>query len=954
LLLLSLLTLLSCRATSTGKGEDADVNGLDYVDDDGDGFFSDTDCNDSDASVNTGAAEICDGVDNNCDGDVDEGVTNTFYADEDGDGFGDADLPDEACSPMDDYVTNDGDCDDEDEQIFPGALEICDEKDNNCDSNIDEGVGETWYADADGDSWGDAFTSVEACSMPDGYVSDDNDCDDTTAEAFPGHAEICDEIDNDCNGEVDEGVGTTWYEDRDADDWGVPDSTTEACARPTGYAPEPGDCDDEDALYHPYADESDCTDPNDYNCDGSVGYADADTDGWPACLECDDLDANIRPDATEVCNGLDDDCDTLVDDADPGVDLSTGSLYYEDADADTFGDPDQTALSCEPSSGYVEDNTDCDDDDSHINPDASEVCNGLDDDCDTLVDDEDPSVDLSTGLTWYEDADGDGYGDALDTALTCDEPDGYTSLSTDCDDSDPDIKPGAAEICDGIDNDCDGLTDDDDGGVDLSSGSVWYRDLDGDGFGDLGTAIRSCEEPVGYVSNALDCDDGDVSVNPDAAEICDGLDNDCDTDVDDDDASIDLSTGLAWYSDADGDSYGDPGSVAWACAQPTGYVADYSDCNDGVTAIHPGASETCDGLDNDCDSAVDDADASVDLSTGTTWYADADGDTYGDASSPVAACAQPTGHVLDQTDCNDAVTAIHPGANEICDSLDNDCDSAIDDADPSLDLSSASPWYQDGDGDGHAGSTTTRACLMPAGASTTIDDCDDSDALVYPSAAERCNSADDDCDTIVDEGVLGSGTACTAESCLEVLNSGSSHGDGTYYVDFSGTSTAATCDMTTDGGGWTLIFHDDFQSTPAAGWSSSSRYSCGFWSIILGGYGKIAGGSLSINLSTYGITHSAAWVSLDYMALDSWDGETAYVQLDGSTVWSQSQNNHSGAYSEVCGWSRGYFGSFDSQHAITSKPAHTASTLTILAGSTLDQDPTDESFGIDDVYAWVR
>lgn len=116
----------------------------------------------------------------------------------------------------------------------------------------------------------------------------------------------------------------------------------------------------------------------------------------------------------------------------------------------------------------------------------------------------------------------------------------------------------------------------------------------------------------------------------------------------------------------------------------------------------------------------------------------------------------------------------------------------------------------------------------------------------------------------------------------------------------------------------------------------------------------IAGGTMSNTVSTYAITHTEAWVLLDYIAIDSWDGETMYVQVDGTTAWSAAQNNHSSAYSEVCGWNRGYYGSYDSLTAVEVQPAHTASSLQVLAGSTLDQGPTDESFGIDDVYVWIR
>jgi hypothetical protein len=109
-------------------------------------------------------------------------------------------------------------------------------------------------------------------------------------------------------------------------------------------------------------------------------------------------------------------------------------------------------------------------------------------------------------------------------------------------------------------------------------------DADGDGF--------ACE---------LDCDDDDDSIHPDADEICDGRDNDCDGSVDEHDA-VDASL---WYADFDGDGYGDPASTTVACTQPTGWLADTSDCNDADPAAFPGASEACNGRDDDCDGSVD-------------------------------------------------------------------------------------------------------------------------------------------------------------------------------------------------------------------------------------------------------------------------------------------------------------------------------------------------------------
>ena len=212
-------------------------------------------------------------------------------------------------------------------------------------------------------------------------------------------------------------------------------------------------------------------------------------------------------------------------------------------------------------------------------------------------------------------------------------------------------------LCDGTDNDCDGDVDEDD----ASDATTWFVDADADGYGNPSYRQRACDQPSGYVADDTDCDDGDASAHPGAAELCDGVDNDCQGDVDEDDAT-DAST---WYADADGDGYGDAGSDATACSQPTGHVADDTDCDDADAAVNPGASEICNGTDDDCDALTDEDDP--DLADASTWYADGDGDGYGDAGSSLSACDQPTGYVADDTDCDDGDAGANPAAAELCD-----------------------------------------------------------------------------------------------------------------------------------------------------------------------------------------------------------------------------------------------------------------------------------------------
>ncbi len=187
--------------------------------------------------------------------------------------------------------------------------------------------------------------------------------------------------------------------------------------------------------------------------DGSVSLADEDGDGYTIDIDCNDTDAAINPDATEICNGIDDNCNGDIDE---GV----GTIWYADADSDTYGDAAVTTIACAVPVGYVADNTDCNDTNAAINPSASEICNGLDDNCNGSVD-EDLIYD-----TWFADADGDGFGDAASAVATCDgAPAGYIADNTDCNDGNVDIYPLATETCNGIDDNCNGIADE---GIDLS------------------------------------------------------------------------------------------------------------------------------------------------------------------------------------------------------------------------------------------------------------------------------------------------------------------------------------------------------------------------------------------------------------------------------------------------------------------------------------------------------
>lgn len=282
-------------------------------------------------------------------------------------------------------------------------------------------------------------------------------------------------------------------------------------------------------------------------------------------------------------------------------------MVYADDGSDADGD------------GYTLEESDCNDSDASINPGAvegTESCDGKDNDCDGEVDE----------------------GEQCFTPTIDTDRDGYTIVQGDCNDSDATIHPGATETCDGKDNDCNLQ-------VDEGLRSLFYQDGDNDGYGNIAKSTKVCSAPAGYVANHEDCNDNDKNVNPDATEVCDGTDNNCNAQIDEECP--------APSPDADKD----------------GVTVEAGDCNDSDSHVYPGASEICDGLDNNCDGAADDG------LTMETYYADFDGDGYGDAAETVRTCEQPARYVTDNTDCDDTTDAAYPGAVEVCDDrIDNNCD----------------------------------------------------------------------------------------------------------------------------------------------------------------------------------------------------------------------------------------------------------------------------------------
>jgi Putative metal-binding motif len=335
-----------------------------------------------------------------------------------------------------------------------------------------------------------------------------------------------------------------------------------------------------------------------YTLAKSLFYRDLDGDGAFSYEDCDDADASVYPNAAELCDGKDNNCDGSVDE---GLMIVR---YYADVDGDSFGAAVgvtlDTCLSVAPM-GFVSNDLDCNDNDPMIHPNAVELCDGIDNNCNGSTDDGLPIV------RYYADMDGDSFGAAVGVALdTCLSvaPMGFVSNDLDCDDNDPMIHPNAVELCDGIDNNCNGVADD---GLVFST---LYRDVDDDGYGNPDSVLNTCASvfPMGYSNNPLDCDDTNPLVYQNAPELCDSLDNDCNNVVDD---------GLVFYSfyaDTDQDGFGDPNILLTTCIadQPIGFVSNPLDCNDDNALVNPSSVEILnDMLDNDCDPSTPDSTSST-------------------------------------------------------------------------------------------------------------------------------------------------------------------------------------------------------------------------------------------------------------------------------------------------------------------------------------------------------
>ncbi len=521
--------------------------------------------------------------------------------------------------------------------------------------------------------------------------------------------------------------------------------------------------------------------------DGTSGEQACSGATWSACV-CGSEPGDAGPDLpSSDVGGIDSTLgDVGRDDVDAGTDgendaaACTPLQWWPDNDLDGQGDRDADPVAAcldDAPPGYARTNVDCDDGDAFVYVGAPELCDGVDNDCDSAIDET-----VAQAQFWV-DADGDGFGDPASLPVSsCERLPGRSTNRLDCDDSRLDVYPGAEDVCDGADNDCDLLIDED-----AETFGTW-PDLDEDGFGDRDAPVDvRCDLVEGRVDNDGDCDDDDDLINPDAEEVCDLRDNDCD-DLMDEDTSL-----LLLYQDGDGDGWGVASRPTPSCEPIDGFVTRGGDCDDVLTEVNPDADETCNDRDDNCDGVIDNA------ATGRlTFWADGDGDTFGDAADPFAACAAPTGYVANDDDCDDREPLAYPGAEEVCDGIDNNCLDGVDeglrnacgacgDAPPEI---CADRLDNDCDGtidESDAGcfcdGRTNQPCYSGAPATLGVGICRGGIAdCACPGGArfctngtwgvcegevlpetEVCDGIDNDCDGLVDEGLRNACGACGAE-----------------------------------------------------------------------------------------------------------------------------------------------------------------------------------------------
>jgi hypothetical protein len=775
------------------------------LDDDNDQTPDAEDCSPKNAAVHPGAVEICDGLDNDCDYTVDEGSPDFDF-----DGFKDC---------VDDDDDNDGtvdglDCGPTNADVHPGATEWCDGLDNDCDGQTDEGasdIDQDGLADCvDDDMDGDGASNPDDnCPLVANQDQSDADLDglgdacdlDLDGDGIPDSGDNCLGLKNPLQQDLDgDGLGDGCDDDLDGDTLANDadncplvandsqldtddDGVGDACEDDTDGdgTPDAKDCAPEEAAIHPEADEA--CDGLDNNCNSLIdeGFVDTDADSLKDCVDDDDdndgthdeqdcqpLNAAIHPGAGETCNGLDDDCNDSIDDGLGKTTCGKGQCAHAVANC-----IDGKTTNCDPFEGAT-----------------YESCDGLDNDCNGLVDE---------GLGFAT----CGKGECFHTVATCQE-----GVPVDCDP----LEGAAPELCDGADNDCDGKTDEEQPILACGKGQCFHTvascqggvsyecnpfegaspevcdtvDNDCDGEADEGLGQTTCG--FGACQHTVDnCIEGAFQIcNPmagAAVEVCDGEDNDCDSLVDEDLGILTCGFGVCSVSVA-----GCIGGVPQECLP-----------------LDTATDEICDGLDNNCDGFVDEGLALLTCGQGICLHT-------------VQGCI---GGVPQNCDPLAAAT------DEECDGLDNDCDGQTDEGFDDTDSDGKADCVDDDDdGDTVADSIDNCPLVFNTGQENFDnddegDDCDldddndgDPDATdcepnnneIFHGNTEVClNNLDDNCNDVIDDE-----HPCLKTTCLDVLTANPQAVSGIHIIDPDGDGGAEPfkvyCDMESHGGGWTMCY----------------------------------------------------------------------------------------------------------------------------------------------------